>query len=151
MNAPHWQARWTVTTQLSTLPDAPQYCRWTPGVLSPFFATPVSSDPADDAHAAGRPGSGCGQVVPRDAAMQLVPHPPVVPHVVGEELLERADGAAGGQRDRLDALARQVAEQPAGVGAQVGERVARDEARPEAPQVVGERRPERGDLFVGHP
>jgi len=32
-----------VTTQLSTLPVFPQYCRWTRAVLSPFLGWPLSS------------------------------------------------------------------------------------------------------------
>jgi hypothetical protein len=46
-----------------------------------------------------------------------------VPDVVLEELLQGADGGAGLQGDRLDALARQVGEQAADIGAQMGERL----------------------------
>src|SRR3954469_20630390 len=112
--SPHRQARWTVTMQLSTLPAAPQYCRCTPGVLSPFLATPVSSTqptvptpPAGLPPGAGRwgrarrrPARG-GGVAGAPPPLDLVPHAALVPDVGGEELLERADRTPRGQGDRL--------------------------------------------------
>jgi len=86
-----------------------------------------------------------------DAALGAGQQGVVVPDVMGEELLERAHGTSGGQGDGLDALAGQIAQQPAAVRAQVCERVARDEARSKATQVIRERRPQLGDLFRGHP
>ena len=73
--------------------------------------------------------------------MDVVAHPAVIPGVMREELPERADGGAGGQRDRLDALAGQVAEQPAAVGAQVLEGGKPRETLAEAAKEFGQRRP----------
>ncbi len=137
--------------QLSILPLAPQYCRWTPGVLSPLFGDRRLVDQPDDAQLVGVLLSGSRQMLGDDSALDLSEHRVVVPDVMREELLQRPHGTTAGQGDRLDALAGQVAEQSAAVRAQVGERVARDEARSKATQVIGERRPQLGDLFRGHP
>ena len=91
------------------------------------------------------------QVLLDDAALEPGQQAVVVPHVVGEELLQRPHRRPGRDRDRLDALARQVADQPPAVGAQVRERVLGDEAGAKAAQVIRERRPQRGHLFRCHP
>lgn len=80
--------------------------------------------------------AGGGQVLAGDATLQLVPHAPVVPGVLGEELLERSDGTPGGQGNRIDALADQVAQQPAAVGAEVCESIRGNETGPKATQVL---------------
>ena len=41
--SPHAYPRWTVTIQFSVLHTEPHHCRWTPGVLSPFLTSLVSS------------------------------------------------------------------------------------------------------------
>ena len=121
------------------------------GGLVPLLGRAGLVDPADDADIVRGTGSGSRQVLQHDAALHLVPHEVVIPDVFGKELLERADGGAGGQGDRLDALARQVAEQSAGVGLEVSEGLLRHEAASETAQVRRECRPQRGDLFFGHP
>src|SRR5206468_101033 len=71
------------------------------------------------------------QVMLDDATLDSSQHRVVVPGVMGEELLKRANGGAGRQRHRLDAFARQIADQPATVGAQMRERVASGKTRPQ--------------------
>ena len=87
--------------------------------------TPNSSAPL-------RPGAGRCSATTRRAA----PGPAGrlrVPGVMGKELLQRGrHGTSGGQGDGLDALAGQIAQQPAAVRAQVGERVARDKSKIES-------------------
>src|SRR5208337_724852 len=41
--SPLAKPRWTVTMQFSVLPKRPHHCFWTPGVLSPFLGSLVSS------------------------------------------------------------------------------------------------------------
>src|SRR5439155_12311697 len=74
-------------------------------------------DQADGAQVVGSHGGQVGG----DVALQLLADVGVSPEVVLEELLQGADGAAGGQGDGLDALAGQVREQALAVGVQVGE------------------------------
>ena len=61
-----------------------------------------------------------GQFGP-DVALQLSADLSVLPLVVAEELLQGADGTAGGQGDRLDTLAFEFGEQATAVGVQVAE------------------------------
>ena len=66
---------------------------------------------------------------PGNPTLQVVPHPHPVPAVMSEQLLERADGTAAGQRDRLNALASKVRDQPGKVfPAALGQRQHRDGA-----------------------
>ena len=67
--------------QFSVLPTAPHHCRWTPGVLSPFLTSLVSSKIADRV----RPG-----VLVADDLLEPVAQAVVVPVVLAEELLECA-------------------------------------------------------------
>src|SRR5262249_44743102 len=59
-------------------------------------------------------------------------------------------GGAGGQGDGLDALARQVGQQPSAVGMQVFHGRAIHETRLEGPQGGGEGRSQSQDLFGSH-
>ena len=65
--------------QFSFLPTAPHHCRCTPGVLSPFLTSLVSSKIAD--------GVGPGVLV-ADDLLEVVAQPVVVPAVLAEELLQ---------------------------------------------------------------
>ena len=85
-----------------------------------------------------------------DAALQALEQSVLIPGVMGEELLKRADGGTGGQSHGLDTLAGQVTEQPAAVGSQMPERGKPGEAFAKATQVLGKSRPQAGDLILGH-
>ena len=74
----------------------------------------------------------------------------VVPPGGDQELLQGPDGRAGGQGDRLDALARQVGQQAPAVGVEVSGRPVLAETAPEPPQVRPEGRFEVGDLLFRH-
>lgn len=74
----------------------------------------------------------------------------VFPAGDGEERLEGADGGPGLQRDRLDALARQVGQQRPAVVVEVRGGAVLEETRPEPPQIRRERWPQLPDLLVGH-
>ena len=107
-------------------------------------------DAADDAQLVGRLLARGRQVLAGDATLDLVAHLPVVPAVVGEELLERADRTPAGQGDGLHALAGQVRQQPAGIGLEVLERGGGEEAGSKAREVFRERRPQRHHLLDSH-
>ena len=102
---------------LSILPTQPRYCRCTPGVLVPDLRAEVSSiSPTVPRSSSGKPAKAAATW--RCSCSRTCG---VVATVVAEELLQGADGTAGGQGDRLDALAFQVGEQAAAVGVQVAE------------------------------
>src|SRR5262249_21883076 len=103
-------------------------------------------DAADGAEViAGRVAQGGGDVLLEDVA-----GPPPGPGVVLEELLDGADGAAGGQGDGLGGLARQVGQQAAAVDLQQVEGLGVVAAERELPEVGGESRSQRDDLLGGH-
>jgi hypothetical protein len=98
---------------------------------------------ADGAEAVGgQAGKGGGEVL-----LQLGPGLGEGPAVVAEELLEGADGDAGGQGDGLAGLAGQVGEQAAAVDAEQVEGLGVVAAKEELLQVVGEGWPQLLDLF----
>ena len=72
------------------------------------------------------------------------------PQVVAEELLQGADGTAGGQRDGLDTLAVQVGEQPFAVGVQVGEGLGVAATEQVGPQEVVQRWSQGLQLLLSH-
>jgi hypothetical protein len=75
----------------------------------------------------------------------------VVPDIRIEELLERTRRDIVEDRDRLDALALQIAELPAHIMTQMHARLDSPEAVSELAQVVGQRRHQRKDLIRCHP
>ena len=83
-------------------------------------------------------------------ALQLLPDLLALPLVVFEELLQGADGRAGGEGDGLDALALQVGEQAAAVGVQVGEGLGVAAAVQVRPQEALQGRPQPVELFLRH-
>src|SRR5262249_1972390 len=74
------------------------------GGLGALLADAGLVDQADGAQLVGRQGGQQAGRVP----LEVLAQPGEVPGVVAEELLEGAHGCAGGQRDRLDDLSRQV-------------------------------------------
>jgi len=74
----------------------------------------------------------------------------VVPDVIGEEQLQRPHRAPAGQGDRLDALAGQVADEPAAIGAQVNERFTPGKAPAKRRKKPRKRRPQASNLLRSH-
>ena len=127
--------------QFSFLPTAPHHCRCTPGVLSPFLTSLVSSKIAD------RVGAG---VLVADDVLEPVARLVVVPAVLAEELLQGPDRHAGVEGDRLDALLGDVGELPGDVDRQVGAGVLAGEAVVEPLEELLERGLELADLRDVH-
>jgi hypothetical protein len=73
----------------------------------------------DDTNCAER--IGYGVEVLGDAALQWVANALMIPGVIAEELLERADSGVGCECDGFDGFAREVGEEPLGIGAKVFE------------------------------
>jgi hypothetical protein len=90
-------------------------------------------------------------VVAGDQPLRRVAQAVLVPRREREELLQRPRRHVRQVGDRLDALARQVAELPADVLLEVAARVGADEAVGVLVEVVGQCRPQRSDLLLGHP
>jgi len=57
--------------------------------------------------------------LPSQALLQPITHAEMIPHMIAQELLKRSHRRAACQRNRLDALACQVREQPATIRVQV--------------------------------
>ena len=106
-------------------------------------------DQADDAQIIGF-FSGSGQMSGDDAALGLLEQGVLVPGVMGEEFLERANRGAGGERDGLDAFAGQITEQAAAVGGQVIEGGPTRKASAKAAEELRQSRPQAGNLIFGH-
>ena len=105
--------------QFSFLPTAPHHCRCTPGVLSPFLTSLVSSKIPIE----------CGPgVLVADDLLEPVARPVLIPAMLAEELLQGPDRHAGVDGDRLDALLGDVRELPGDVHRQVGAGVLAGEA-----------------------
>ena len=103
-------------------------------------------DQADDSHAVvGQGGQGVG-----DLLLAEVAHLVFVPSMILEELLESADGCTGLEGDRLDALAWQVGEQTADVGAQVLKGLGVAAAEEIACQKGGQSRSQGSELTCCH-
>ena len=85
-----------------------------------------------------------------NAAMEALEHRVLIPDVIGDKLLKRADGSTRGQSDRFDTLAGQFTHQPAAVSSQVLERRKTRKAFAKAAKVLGKRRPQVGNLLFGH-
>jgi hypothetical protein len=128
------------------LPDAPEVLPLHPRrVVAPLAAARLIDHP-DGAERVGRETpEHRGQVLLEGVAGVVV-----VPPGGDQELLEGPDRGAGGQGDRLDALAGQVGQEAPAVGAEVGGRPGLAEAVPEPPQVRRERRAEVLDLLLCH-
>jgi hypothetical protein len=84
------------------------------------------------------------------AALKVIPHAGVIPGVMSEEFLQRADRRSTRQGDRFDTLARQVTHQAASVRGQVPPRFSTDETTAKGLDKQGERRTERRDLLRRH-
>ena len=119
------------------------------GRLVPLLGGAGLVDQANDPELAAR-GAGRGHVIAHHAALKLIPHPGVIPHVMGQEFLQRADRGPARQGDGFDALARQVTHQAAGVGRQVSPRLATRKASGKRLGVQSECRAERSDLLRRH-
>lgn len=119
------------------------------GRLIPLLGGAGLVDQADHAELAAG-GARRGHMIAHHAALKLIPHPGVIPSVMGQELLQRADRGPARQGDGFDALARQVAHQTAGVGRQVPPGLAAREATGKRMGVQSERRAERSDLLRRH-
>ena len=119
----------------------PHHWRWTPGVLSPFLTSLVSSMIADGM----RPG-----VLVADDVLELVAQAVVVPVVLAEELLQGPGCDAGVDGDRLDALLGDVRELPGDVCGQMGAGVLAREAAVEPLEELLELRLELSDLRDVH-
>ena len=78
------------------------------------------------------------------------PHPIMVPAVKGEKLPQGAYRRAGGQGDRFDALARQIAQPPTTISFKMRERWPRQKTGPKASGKIRQRRPKSGNLFFRH-
>ena len=105
--------------QFSFLPTAPHHCRCTPGVLSPFLTSLVSSRMPIEWGPACSSRTMCWS-----RSRSLV----MIPVVLAEELLQGPGRHAGVDRDRLDALLGDVGELPGDVHRQVGAGVLAREA-----------------------
>jgi len=81
-----------------------------------------------------------------DDLLELVTHHPLLPMGAGQELLERAWGRAGVQRDRLDAFTRQIAELPLDVRAKVSGWLNSTEAVGELREILIQGGSQRGNL-----
>jgi hypothetical protein len=89
-------------------------------------------------------------VLADDPALDGVTHAAVIPGVMGEKLLERADRRAGGQGNRLDTFMLQVRKQSATIDAQMPERGLTREEPAEIAEVIGQGRTQANDLIFGH-
>jgi hypothetical protein len=89
-------------------------------------------------------------MVADDPALHGVAHRPVIPGVMRQKFLKRANRGPRRQSDRFNALARQIRKQPAAIGAQVLESGKPRKALAKAAQELGERRSEPGNLIFGH-
>lgn len=128
------------------LADAPEVLPLDPGrVAAPLAGAGLVNHP-DGPERVGREGGEHLAQVPLEGGAGLV----MVPLGGGQELLEGADGRAGGQGERLDRLPREVGQEPTAVGAEVGGGAGLAEAPAEPPEVRGEGRPEGGNLLIGH-
>ena len=118
----------------------------------PFFCGRGLVNPADRAHIVHRAGTTAwrGQVVADDPALNLIPHPGVIPGVMGKELLQRTHGRTGGQGDWLNTLARQITEQPPAINTQVLKSGKTGEEFVKAAKELGQSRPQAGNLIFGH-
>jgi hypothetical protein len=93
-------------------------------------------DQAEDIH--GRFSWG-RQMPAGHAPLDLVTHLRVIPAVMGQEFLQRTNGAAGGQGNGLNALAWQIAEQSAAISPQVPEGIDGEKTASKSLQIRGER------------
>src|SRR5262249_34098098 len=85
-----------------------------------------------------------------DMALQVFADLGELPEVVAEELLQGADGTAGGQRDGLDGLALEVGEESLAVGVQVREGLGIATTEQVVPKEVIQRWPQGRQLLLGH-
>jgi len=93
-------------------------------------------------------------MIASDDLLEPVAHHPFLPMSAGQELLERARGRAGVQRDRLDAFTGQVAELPFNVGDKVRGRLDSAEAIVKLGEIsiqVGSQRDDLRGVHAGTP
>jgi hypothetical protein len=105
---------------------------------------------ADDAQAVVGTAARGRQVLPDDAALNVVAHPVLVPCVMGQEFLQGADGRAASKGNGLDALSRQVRKQSPTIGHEVLKRGPCEETMEEGTQVVRKSWPKARNLFGSH-
>jgi hypothetical protein len=103
----------------------------------------------DEANRAEVIGRQSGQDI-GDMTLQLLADVGGRPKVVAEELLQGADGTAGGQGDGFAGLALEFGEESFAVGVQVGEGLGVAAAEQVRSQEVIQRWPQRLQLLLGH-
>ena len=128
--------------QFSFLPTAPHHCRCTPGVLSPFLTSLVSSMIPMEC--------GAGVLVADDLPGAVVAQPVLVPAVLAEELLQ---GPAARRRSSAigsTLFSGMVGELPGDVHRQVGAGVLPGEAVVEPGQELRQLRLQLANLLDVH-
>ena len=86
-----------------------------------------------------------------DPPLHGIDQPLLVPVMLGEQQLQAAHRRPGRQRDRLHALAGQVAGQPPTVGGDVLAHRPFTQVPPKVPQAAPPRRPQPRNLLLRHP